>query len=65
MPKNHDKQNMATEIWRNAEGQENQVCMWVFLGEEKLNTPLWIPSMKKQFFSFGVLLRSHLAELSG
>ena len=27
MPKNHDKQNMATEIWINAEGQENHVCI--------------------------------------
>jgi len=27
VPKNHDKQNMVTEIWINAEGQENHVCM--------------------------------------
>ena len=29
MPENHDNQNMAVEIWINAEGQENHVCMWV------------------------------------
>ena len=27
VPKNHDKQNKVTEIWINAESQENHVCM--------------------------------------
>ena len=27
MPKNHENQNMVTEIWRNAERQENHVWM--------------------------------------
>ena len=30
MPKNHDKQIIATKMWINAEGQEDDVCMWDF-----------------------------------
>ena len=56
MPKNHDSQIMAKEIWINVEGQENHVCMcglyhgWSIYGYNIINmTKMLLSSYMQRF----------------